>query len=592
MIHLTHHSVAVVHSALQDEIEVIKSWPGGNGLTSDKCPTELSYEPAPVTPGRQAGRKPSRQNLESYPRLGTPEISKGIRWGFQLQDEPRLRCLKLFLDRSQQLPSYVSPMETAAHLKKHDKTVMDAVTDYLTMIHTHTMDWLCRRYGDNFRAHTKVEYVFTVPAVWSDAAKNATLLAAERAGMGTKHGITLISEPEAAALYTLKTFLPSFIEPGQNLVICDAGGGTVDIVAYRINQRLPLNIEESAIGTGGLCGSTFLNFRFEEHVKDRLGSEKYQDMLTNKPKSWQMALKYFEETVKRNFNDTEPQDFNVPMPGIEDDEEAGVEGGFLTLAAEDVKEIFDPVVHQVIRLVEGQVNAIISKQEVVSAISLVGGFGQSNYLYTRLKFHFGEQVIASPTQSTPPPRRIEVVQPLHAWTAVVRGACLRGLEGGIVVNRRSRWHYGTSYATVFDETKHPIGDRYWSPLWERWMVCDRLSWHIAKGSRVSEHTAISLHYTRNFRYGASLLVEDELIACAEDVAPDAWTKALIPVCTLRTDLSAVPKHLFTRFRTSGPNGVEFENLDFTLDMIISSADILFELKVDGIRYGQVTTEFH
>jgi hypothetical protein len=44
----------------------------------------------------------------------------------------------------------------------------------------------------------------------------------------------------------------------------------------------------------------------------------------------------------------------------------------------------------------------------------------------------------------------------------------------------SRWHYGTSYATVFDEAKHPISDRYWSPLWERWMVSDRMQWHIAK----------------------------------------------------------------------------------------------------------------
>lgn len=53
----------------------------------------------------------------------------------------------------------------------------------------------------------------------------------------------------------------------------------------------------------------------------------------------------------------------------------------------------------------------------------------------------------------------------------------------MVVSRRSRWHYGTSYATVFDEAKHPIQDRYWSPLWERWMVSDRMQWHIAKVNR-------------------------------------------------------------------------------------------------------------
>lgn len=110
---------------------------------------------------------------------------------------------------------------------------------------------------------------------------------------------------------------------------------------------------------------------------------------------------------------------------------------------------------------------------------LVGGFGQSNYLYNRLKAHFNS---APPPYSERPTNHgiVEVMQPVYAWTAVVRGAVLRGLEGSMVVSRRSRWHYGTSYATVFDEDKHPISDRYWSPLWERWMVSDRMQWHIAK----------------------------------------------------------------------------------------------------------------
>lgn len=112
---------------------------------------------------------------------------------------------------------------------------------------------------------------------------------------------------------------------------------------------------------------------------------------------------------------------------------------------------------------------------------LVGGFGQSNYLYSCLKQHFN-------TPTSPPPYSerprsgiasasgIEVMQPLYAWTAVVRGAVIRGLEGSMVVTRKARYHYGTSYATVWEEDKHPIADRYWSPLWERWMVSDRMQW--------------------------------------------------------------------------------------------------------------------
>lgn len=409
-----------------------------------------------------------------------------IKWGFQFKpEESRLRCIKLFLDRNQKLPHFVSPLETAAQLRKYGKNVNDAVSDYLTQIYNHTMDTLTRRYGKSFMDITKVEFVLTVPAVWSDAAKNATLQAAERAKMGDRHELRLISEPEAAAVYTLKAIQPNHLKIGDNFIVCDAGGGTVDLISYQITQLSPLRVEESAVGTGGLCGSTFLNYRFEDHIKARLGIERYEHMKEKKPKTWQMGLKYFEEFVKRNFNEEEHQEVNVPFPGLPDDEEAGLESGFLIMTAEQVKGIFEPVVREVCELVEGQVEGIRRKGGNVSGIVLVGGFGQSNYLYTRLKAHFNT---AAPPPYTERPEHtapteghvVEVMQPVYAWTAVVRGAVLRGLEGSMVVSRRSRWHYGTSYATVFDDTRHPNSDRYWSPLWERWMVSDRMQWHIAK----------------------------------------------------------------------------------------------------------------
>jgi hypothetical protein len=616
------------------------------GITSDKVPTEIAYD------------------LPTLDKDGN--TVQNIKWGFQFKpEETRLRCIKLFLDRNQKLPSFVSPLETAAQLRKYEKTVMQAVSDYLAQIYKHTMETLTRRYGETFMSMTKVEFVMTVPAVWSDSAKDATLRAAEVAGMGKIHDLKLISEPEAAAVYTLKAIQPNHLKIGDNFIVCDAGGGTVDLIAYKITQLNPLRVEESAVGTGGLCGSAFLNYRFEDHVKQRIGQERYNMMREKKAKTWNMGLKYFEEFVKRNFNEDEHQEVNVPFPGLPDDEEAGLDSGFLVMSAEQVKEIFNPVVEEVVNLVEGQVQSIRQKGGLVCGIVLVGGFGQSNYLYNRMKTHFNNAppppYTERPTHAAAmnAPQTIEVMHPMYAWTAVVRGAVLRGLEGSMVVSRRSRWHYGTSYATVFDEAKHPISDRYWSPLWERWMVSDRMQWHIAKvrphnhlfhailsapgtsckcvqlvkytlavkmrfeiltrslchlgrtahgyltqnelvrtilytndpqGAQVSESHPISFHYTRNFRPGQSLVVEDDLIACDSDTAPDSFQKGLINVCTLTTDLNTVPKHLFTRLTTT--KGVEFDNLDFTLDMKIESAGLVFELKVDGVRYGAVSAKFH
>lgn len=201
-------SVAAVYTSTPDDVEIIKTWPGGNGITSDKVPTEIAY---------------------SFPANDSAGAEPTAKWGFQFKpDESRLRCIKLFLDRSQKLPFYVSPLDTAAQLKKFNKNVVDAVSDYLTQIYRHTMDTLTRRYGESFMASTKVEFVLTCPAVWSDAAKNTTLQAAERAGMGSRSEIQMISEPEAAAVYTLKAIQPNHLNAGDNFIVCDAGGGTVE----------------------------------------------------------------------------------------------------------------------------------------------------------------------------------------------------------------------------------------------------------------------------------------------------------------------------------------------------------------------------
>lgn len=463
----TFSGVAAAYSATPDDVDIVKSWPGGNGITSDKCPTEIAYG--------------------SSKNKGEDGDKDDIRWGFQFKPEDsRLRCIKLFLDRNQKLPHFVSPLDTAAQLRKCGRTVMDAIADYLKKIYEHTMETMTRRYGEGFMKSTKVEFVLTVPALWSDAAKNATLQAAERAGMGSRHELKLISEPEAAAVYTLKTIQPSGLKLGEHYIVCDAGGGTVDLIAYKVTHVNPLRIEESVVGIGGLCGSAFLNYRFEDCVRQKLGHERYKEMRDKKPKTWMMGLRYFDEFVKRNFNETQHDEVNVPFPGLPDDEEAGLESGFMVLTAEEVKIIFDPVISEVIDLIEGQVDAVRSQGGSVSGIILVGGFGQSNYLYTRVKQHFN--TAPPPAYSSKPTHEaaqatqssVEVLQPLHAWTAVVRGAVIRGIEGSLVETRRSRWHYGTSYATVFDETKHPVSDRYWSPLWERWMVSDRMQWHVKK----------------------------------------------------------------------------------------------------------------
>lgn len=92
--------------------------------------------------------------------------------------------------------------------------------------------------------------------------------------MGSGQALRIISEPEAAAVYALDVMDPHIIEIGDTFVLCDAGGGTVDLISYTVTALKPkLEINEATPGTGSLCGSSFLNRRFEKFLDDKLGRQ-------------------------------------------------------------------------------------------------------------------------------------------------------------------------------------------------------------------------------------------------------------------------------------------------------------------------------
>jgi serine/threonine-protein kinase ATR len=60
-------------------------------------------------------------------------------------------------------------------------------------------------------------------------------------------------------------------------VVCDAGGGTVDLISYEVTQIDKLEIKEVTEGTGGRCGSSMLNMRFRRHLKQTHGDKYWTD---------------------------------------------------------------------------------------------------------------------------------------------------------------------------------------------------------------------------------------------------------------------------------------------------------------------------
>jgi len=67
-----------------------------------------------------------------------------------------------------------------------------------------------------------------------------------------------------------------------------------------------------------------------------------------------------------------------------------------------------------------------------------------------------------------------------SWTAVVRGAVMRGLEGETVRVRKVARNYGNSYSTPFIAGLHSETDSYIDEYDGMRMCGDRMRWYIMK----------------------------------------------------------------------------------------------------------------
>ena len=142
---------------------------------------------------------------------------------------------------------------------------------------------------------------------------------------------------------------------------------------------------------------------------------------------------------------------NAAVPGLKDNSLYNVRRGRLRLTGSDVSTIFEPVIKEVINLVNSQINATEAQ---VKAVLLVGGFSQSAYLRDRIR-----QAVAS--------RGIETMQSPNSWTAVVRGALMKGLTTRNssftpvqISGRSARKSYGVEVDCAFDGNADNQGRRY------------------------------------------------------------------------------------------------------------------------------------
>lgn len=230
-------------------------------------------------------------------------------------------------------------------------------------------------------------------------------------------------------------------------------------------------------------------------------------------------------------------------------------------------------------------------------VCTVGGFSSSPYLFTQVTKHF-EKTSATDAASTSdlPILPISVMQPPNAWTAVARGAVLKGLEEGTVSSRCSRFNYGTPYSPKYVEGVHEFKHTFFDKFEGCRRTLSAMRWYVRPGEAVNESEAIRLEYNRTVAgeaipSGDKLRVHDDLWADDSDEQAIMWdAKTMWRGCRLETDLSEVPKDLWVKKKT--PYGEPFWQIHFFLEMRIESAGMEFSMKFGDNTYGSVKATFN
>ncbi|KAJ7279039.1 actin-like ATPase domain-containing protein [Mycena rebaudengoi] len=364
------------------------------------------------------------------------EQGQVLAWGLEAKNASpmhgtsRYEWFKLFLDpRALRDDGQLDPR---LPLLPDGQQPTELITAFLSCLWEYAREQITRDIGAIADLNS-AEIYLTVPASWDvrgtammrTCALEAGLVQRTHAGdTAWRERLKILTEPEAAAVHCAAAL--GSLRRGQRFIVCDAGGGTVDLAVYQIiGKSAPLEIAEVAARAGANCGSLFLDLRFRALVRRLLADHPaHLD-----PPSLAYFMHSFSEADKLNYaggvDDETTFYFTCFNPIDPDDSAIGLENGQLSISGRTLREeVFDPVIDEVLSLIHKQLSALETPPD---ALLLVGGFAGCEYLKQRIEETF-------PT--TP------LTRPPDADSATLRGAASFRTGGTHI----SRIVVGRSYA--------------------------------------------------------------------------------------------------------------------------------------------------
>ncbi|KAJ3273570.1 Heat shock 70 kDa protein 12A [Terramyces sp. JEL0728] len=353
---------------------------------------------------------------------------------------------KLLLDPTNkqfiQLPPGVPLSQVLADFLRHmTETIKEVIQHYKGMV-------------DN-----DIQWVVTVPAIWSPTAKAKTRQACFDCGMIdslSSQKLLLCYEPQAASIFIYKN--APLKNDDEVIVTLDIGGGTTDITSHRVvgknrdhNEVLP--------PVGALAGSSHIDDNFLEFVRQWVGPTTF-DTVTQRNSQLRLKLVNNFAQFKLSLSSSDFQNdyaagtIDLPAALIQQIHPQFRQAianrqmqlgnpDILAISAYEMATFFDSVINQIVETLTQYIEQLIKIGAKPSQLLIVGGLAGSKYLTEVIRKIFEQKY------------SVTITVPADPGAAILKGAVDFGINPGTVSKRIWQHSFLLLYSKEFFPEQAP-----------------------------------------------------------------------------------------------------------------------------------------
>ncbi|KAF8337586.1 uncharacterized protein EI90DRAFT_2991950 [Cantharellus anzutake] len=444
--------------------------------------------------------------------------------------------------------------------------------DFLAYLLANTRQYFVDHVVDGVRVWNQYfpasDIVIAHPNGWGIREQDFLRSAVAAAGWTRDSGsprIHFITEGEASVHYCMfhADLAPRF-QRGISLLVCDAGGSTVDSTTYQVIAPQPqFKMKEIKASACVQAGGIFVNLAAEQYLRQALRTVRMmtaQDLEEAVAK----AVTDFEANTKRAFQGSNGRGTLDLGAGRLTVENLGIRRGRMNLDGNTIESFFKPLVDQIIASALEQMEGLR-----VDHVLLVGGFGESPYLREALRNSVSNSQVTIVNDSTAKAVSDGAVIWCSKQSVVARACRFQyGIVGRVMYNPQNPKHVGRRVTRDIDGIN-------WIP--NTWFPIVRRGDIMAPGqgvtrafSRAYSHSRPDLGSFSTPLYVFTRVSEpDPYWAFDTEVRPNP-TPGIEKVCDLVANLSGLSGGLEQR---SGPSGT-FWHLDFRVGIEFGGTELV------------------